>query len=449
MQMVLFSLILSGLLVWPCTLLADDPGAPTIDGWTVNAPRDEIRPEFFIASERPLRLGIRADARPGLLGYWTRSFPVQGGEYYRFSAQFAAPGVISPRRSAVVKIHWRDAAGNKVPQDADVLTSELKNYRAMAEAEHPRMDDRAVTGRTADTYRAPTLATQAIIELHLQWARQAEIVWSDISLTPTAAPPPRKVKLAAVHFIPNGPTAAESCAQYDPLVEKARQQGADLIVLGETINVVNSGKEAAEVAEPIPGPSSEHFCRLARQHDTHIVVGLFEKDGPLIYNTSVLCGPDGQIMGKYRKVTLPRDEIAAGVTPGTEYPVFETRFGKLGMMICYDGFYPEVARELSMNGAEVIAWPVWGCNPLLASARACENHVYLVSSTFTDVASQWTQTAIYDHAGHALAVGRAWGDIAITEVDLSRPTRWPSLGDFRSGISRHKPETVPESSPPR
>src|SRR5690242_14492412 len=51
-----------------------------------------------------------------------------------------------------------------------------------------------------------------------------------------------------------------------------------------------------------------------------------------------------------------------------------TRFGKVGMMVCYDGFIPEVARELANKGAEVIAWPVWGCNPKLASARACENH---------------------------------------------------------------------------
>ena len=77
-----------------------------------------------------------------------------------------------------------------------------------------------------------------------------------------------------------------------------------------------------------------------------------------------LDGPIGQIVGKYRKVCLPRTEIEEGFEPGHEYPVFETRFGKVGMMICYDGFFPEVARELSIRGAEVIAWPVAGCNPL-------------------------------------------------------------------------------------
>ena len=82
----------------------------------------------------------------------------------------------------------------------------------------------------------------------------------------------------------------------------------------------------------------------------------------------MLIGPDGKLVGKYRKVCLPRGEVEGGIAPGSDYPVFATRFGKVGMMVCYDGFFPEVARELTNRGAEVIAWPVWGCNPLLARA---------------------------------------------------------------------------------
>src|SRR5262249_33277732 len=127
------------------------------------------------------------------------------------------------------------------------------------------------------------------------------------------------------------------------------------------------------------------FGGLAKQHDLYIVAGLVERAGHLIYNTAVLLGPDGQVAGKYRKVALPRSEISAGNAPGSDDPVFATRFGQVGLMVCYDGFFPEVARQLTNAGAEVIAWPVWGCNPLLARARACENHVYLVSSTYEDV----------------------------------------------------------------
>ena len=137
--------------------------------------------------------------------------------------------------------------------------------------------------------------------------------------------------------------------------------------------------------------------------------GLLERDGHLVYNVAVLIGPDGKVVGKYRKVCLPRGEVDGGVAPGSDYPVFATRFGKVGLMVCYDGFFPEVARELTNRGAEVIAWPVWGCNPLLARARACENHVYLASSTYEDVSRNWMISAIFDHTGETIAAGRRTG----------------------------------------
>jgi predicted amidohydrolase len=169
-----------------------------------------------------------------------------------------------------------------------------------------------------------------------------------------------------------------------------------------------------------------------------------------VYNACVLLGPDGKLIGKYRKVCLPHSEIEAGVAPGNDYPVFDTRLGKVGMMVCYDGFFPEVARELTSRGAEVIAWPVWGCNPLLARARACENHVYVVSSTYTDAKSNWMISAVFDHAGKAIAQSDRWGTVAVAEVDLSERYFWRNnLGDFRSMVQRHRPAPVGEPTATR
>ncbi len=440
-------LILAGLLILATGgshAAEKTPSAPA--GWTSVAPRDEIAPEFTYnptgGPDGQGSLVTRSDSREGLMGYWKKTFPVEGAKFYRFLAWRKTDHVDSPRRAGVVRVIWHDEAGNQVLHDEPSSASFRPGAIPRSEPEYP-FDKQTTAGWTevSDIYRAPAKAKRAEVELHFRWAAAATVEWSGVSLTEVPAPTPRKVRLATVHFQPKeGKTPAEKCRQFAPLIADAAKQKADLVVLPETLTYFNTGLSMADCAEPIPGPSTQYFSELAKQYQLYIVAGLLERDQHLIYNVAVLLGPDGEIVGKYRKVCLPRGEIEAGIQPGKDYPVFDTRFGKVGMMVCYDGFFPEVARELSNRGAEIIAWPVWGCNPLLAAARACENHVYLVSSTYTEPSAKWTITAVYGQDGQVLAQAKDWGTIAITEVDLNRRLHWSSLGDFKAEMARHRPE---------
>src|SRR5439155_19874539 len=128
-----------------------------------------------------------------------------------------------PRRSVVARVLWQDSAGKTVPTQEVVLTKYLKNWKSdtTAEPEYPADGDTDSRGWTEVTglYHAPEKATQAQVELHLQWAPGAKVEWGGISLAESAAPAGRKVRLASVHFRPEGGKTPEgNCRLFEPLI---------------------------------------------------------------------------------------------------------------------------------------------------------------------------------------------------------------------------------------
>jgi predicted amidohydrolase len=265
---------------------------------------------------------------------------------------------------------------------------------------------------------APPKTRAVDLELVLQWTPTGEVEWQSISLEPAAAPAPRKVRVAAVWLRPrDSRSSVDSVLRFAEFVDQiAPRNRPDVIVLGEMINRVGVAGEPDKQAEPIPGPTTELLAERARRYQSWIVFSIVERDGPDLFNTAVLLDRTGRIAGKYRKVQLPFEEVSIGIAPGGGFPVFETDFGKVGILICHDASFPEAARELALNGAEMILMPIWGGRPALVRARAIENGVYMVTSGY-DYPSE-----IISPLGDVLATvpvnqGPA---VAVAEIDLSQ-----------------------------
>lgn len=167
------------------------------------------------------------------------------------------------------------------------------------------------------------------------------------------------IKAAAVQFDMQVGVANKDAnlARTLDLISQAADAGARLVVLPELANTgysFVSRAEAYEHAEPVPdGPTCARWSQLAAERDLYIVSGITEADGVDLYDTAVLIGPEGYI-GRYRKTHLWNREKLV-FEPGNEgYPVFRTPIGRIGLLICWDIWFPEVARILTVQGADII-----------------------------------------------------------------------------------------------
>jgi deaminated glutathione amidase len=175
--------------------------------------------------------------------------------------------------------------------------------------------------------------------------------------------------------------------------------GAELVVLPETASTGFSPgigpEELWDLVAPVPGPLTAPIQEVCRELGVHAVWGTYER-GPargVVYNSAVLIGPAGDVLGVYRKTHPFCTELRSRggwVTPGDEVCVVETELGRIGMIICFDGDYPELSRITAVRGAELIARPsallrsadIW---ELTNRARAYDNHVYVVGANATGI----------------------------------------------------------------
>jgi N-carbamoylputrescine amidase len=165
---------------------------------------------------------------------------------------------------------------------------------------------------------------------------------------------------------------------------RAAQDGAQILCTQELFRSIyfcqSEDYRQFKLAEPIPGPTTQAFQTLARQKRVVVIASLFEKRAPGLYhNTAIVIDADGTVLGRYRKMHIPDDPLYYEkfyFTPGDlGFQAWSTRYGRLGVLICWDQWYPEAARLTALQGAQVLFYPTTiGWHPAEKATHGTQQH---------------------------------------------------------------------------
>ncbi len=261
---------------------------------------------------------------------------------------------------------------------------------------------------------------------------------------------------------------AANLSQTLAAAERAAGEGARIICTQELFRsqyfCQSEDHRYFELAEPIPGPSTEAFQKLAKDREVVVIASLFEKRAPGLYhNTAVIIDADGSLVGRYRKMHIPDDPLYYEkfyFTPGDlGFQAWPTRYGRIGVLICWDQWYPEAARLTALRGAEILFYPTAiGWHPgekaeageaqhaaweTIQRGHAIANGCYVVAVNRVGherLAGEgiefWGQSFVAGTSGEVLARASVQKEeILVVPLDLgkvdSTRTHWPFLRDRR------------------
>lgn len=235
-------------------------------------------------------------------------------------------------------------------------------------------------------------------------------------------------------------------------IARAKSEGADFVVLPELYMAATTpgcGVLPAEVAEPLDGPFVSGLREAARQHQIYVICGIFETvpgGDSRAYNTTVFINRAGELVKGYRKTHLydafaykESDTVAPG---DNRYEAIDTEFGKIGLMVCYEVRFPEIARQFALQGADILFMPAgWVAGPMkedhwetLVRARAIENTMFIVAADQTGGIFSG-RSLIVDPMGVVVASAGEEETLITAQLDLQRIERvrgkLPSVGHRR------------------
>jgi N-carbamoylputrescine amidase len=273
-----------------------------------------------------------------------------------------------------------------------------------------------------------------------------------------------KVKIACIQMQPAIGNVEANVAHSIALIDRAVGLGARLVVLPELCNsgyMFQSREEAFATSEPVPaGPTVRAWSETAAKHKLHLVAGICERDGAKLFNSAVLIGPAGYI-GTFRKVHLWNEENLYFEPGDLGFPVFHTAIGRIGMAICYDGWFPETYRLCALQGADIVCVPTnWVPIPgqaegreamanILAMAAAHSNSIYIACAdrVGTERGQPFEgQSLIVGYTGWPVAgpASRDREEILVAEVALGEARRARNWNAFNQVLRDRRSDLYDE-----
>jgi len=377
-----------------------------MEKWEFESPREQLKPLYYKGDGE---ITIEGNGNPNIFGYWKFKVGIEGGKVYKYRVKFKTSGIEDVNLHVLNIINWRikGMKPEECPHD------QISSYHREGEY---------IIGE--QSFETAKEVSEAEIQLGARYIESGKVSWCEVSLAETERERSRIINVTAVKWnsYASG-TVGNNRRQIENLLDQAGSLKSDLVLLPEFTNCHSPNIVYEDVAEAVPeGETCRLLAEKARQYKMNVCAGIVERDGDYLYNSAVLFDRTGGFIGKYRKVHLYWPEaMFYGLTPGDEHPVFDMDIGKVGIIVCYDSWYPETTRLLALKGAELILFPNAGYEPLLLPARAIDNGVYLVAS------SLYAEAAIVDTRGKILA--RTSNGVVSTGIDLSRrPLTHPNAG---------------------
>ncbi len=327
------------------------------DGWHVVSARPSLAPVFKLVRKDGRKVLLATGGAPDCVGYLATEVPITLGKTYLFRAVFALSRDLDPNQSLLFQC-FGPGANSGVHQ----LT---------------RLPDGSAVGEAHIAYTGEGEG-KAEVRILFRLSARGKAWVREVSLTEAEPVPPRWVRVACT----SGRTDLRSC---EAVLDETGRSKVDIVLLPEYM-------QGDRIEEPLEGPSFRLMSAKARQYGMCVAGGIVRRDDATdrVYNTALLLDRQGKLVGTYDKLHPYSPEInEEGISPGRAVPVFRTDFGTVGIMICYDSWFTDVAELLSLKGAELILFPNAGYYRALMHARAADNRVRIVCSSWNSGYGVW------------------------------------------------------------